>query len=102
MRMTKIKALEIMRRVEGERCFFNNDGKVFCGLVDLAQEITAMPQPVFNHHCNSKKCDFTNWIFDVLGDEKLAKDMSATKGIRPKIENLILKRASQLEKYKIV
>mgnify|MGYP001598973029 CR=1 FL=1 len=99
MRMTKAKALEIMRRVEGEHCFFNNDGKVFCGFADLAQEITVMPQPVFNFHCNSKKCDFTNWISDVLGDEKLAKDMSAAKGIRSKIENLILKRVSQLEKY---
>lgn len=99
MRLTKSKAAEIMRTVAGGECFFNNDGKVFCGLADLAREIAVMPQPVFHFHCNSQKCDFVGWINDILHDEKLARDISAAKGIRVKIEDLILKRASQLEKY---
>ena len=88
-----------MRTVQGGECFFNNDGKVFCNLADFAREIAAMPQPAFNFHCNSKKCDFAGWIADILHDEKLAKDMIAAKGIRAEIEGLIIKRASQLEKY---
>ena len=54
MRLTKQKAIEIARTVEGGECFFNSDGKIFCSLRDLAREIMTMPQPVFNHHCNSK------------------------------------------------
>ena len=99
MRLTKSKAIEIMRTVEGGECFFNNDGKVFCGLRDLAREIMTMPQPVFNHHCNSKKCDFSSWIADILRDEKLSKDVTAARGVRAKIEDLIIKRVEQLEKY---
>lgn len=99
MRLIKSKAVEIMRAVQGGECFFNNDGKVFCSLADFAREITAMSQPVFNFHCNSKKCDFADWIVNVLHDDKLAKDMFGAKGIRPKVEELVLKRAGQLEKY---
>ena len=99
MRLTKIKAIEIMRQVNGGECFFNSDGKVFCSLRDLAREIMTMPQPVFNHHCNSKKCDFSSWIADILRDEKLSKDVTAARGVRAKIEDLIIKRVEQLEKY---
>ena len=99
MRLTKQKAIEIARTVEGGEGFFNNDGKVFCSLRDLAREIMTMPQPVFNHHCNSKKCDFSSWIADILRDEKLSKDVTAARGVRAKIEDLIIKRVEQLEKY---
>jgi len=99
MRLTKQKDIEIARTVEDGECFFNNDGKIFCSLRDLAREIMTMPQPVFNHHCNSKKCDFSSWIADILRDEKLSKDVTAARGVRAKIEDLIIKRVEQLEKY---
>ena len=50
---------------------------------------------IFHHHVNSDKNDFSNWIKDVIGDQKLANDLlsskskdSALKKIRNRLNSL--------------
>ena len=100
MRLTKIKAQDIIRRVEGSERFFNKDGTVFAGLTELSDGIKTMPQDVFNFHCNSQKCDFASWIADILHDDVLAGTLVKAKGVRKTIESHIAKRVDQLAKYK--
>lgn len=99
MRITKAKAQDILRSVGNGERFFVADGKVCASLTELASYISAMSQEAFNHHCASQKCDFAEWIADILHDETLAKNLRNAKGIRARVEALIADRAAQLEKY---
>lgn len=98
-RLNKTKALDIMRTVEGSERFFASNGAVFSNLPDLGAQIQSMPQDIFNHHCNSQKCDFALWIQDILHDDVLAQNISKAKGVRATIEGTIKKRIEQLAKY---
>lgn len=100
MRLTKTTARDILRQVEGGERFFNADGSVFASLAEFDAALSAMPQDVFNNHCNSQKCDFASWIEAVLHDAVLAKDMRKANGVRAKIEACVSKRFAQLAKYR--
>ncbi len=88
-----------MRRVQGDKRFFNKDGGVFATMQELYEGICSLPQDVFNYHCNSQKCDFALWIADILHDDALAQNILKAKGARLTVENAIQKRLMQLAKY---
>ena len=99
MRITKAKAQEILRTVEGDERFFNADGTVSANVRELAGHLAQMPQGAFNHHCSSQRCDFAAWVQDILQDTTLAKNLRAAKGVRAKVEKAVSDRVAQLEKY---
>lgn len=99
MRISKQKANDILRTVSDGECFFSNDGKVFCGLEDLHRGLKEMSQDVCGYHCNKEKCDFSQWILNVLHDDKLAEDVLKSKGDLEKINKKIEKRIETLKKY---
>jgi hypothetical protein len=39
-----------------------------------------MPEETFRYHSNETKTDFSNWVRDVIGDEKLARDLLGCAG----------------------
>lgn len=99
MAITKTTARDILRQVyDGER-FFCADGSICASLAEFSARVKDMPQEAFNHHCNSQKCDFAEWIEHVLHDAVLAKDLRKAKGVRAKIEKRVEERVAQLEKY---
>ncbi len=100
MRLTKTTARDILRRVEGGKCFFNADGSVFASLEEFDAALPGMSQEIFNNHCNSQKCDFAAWIEGVLHDEVLAKDIRKANGVRAKVEARVSERLAQLAKYR--
>ena len=99
MRITKEKAQEILRTVQGSERFFNADGTVSANVRELRGHLAQMPQGAFNHHCSSQRCDFAAWIEDIFHDATLAKNLRAAKGIRAKVEKTVADRLAQLEKY---
>lgn len=99
MRITKAKAVEIMRPVVGDKRFFSCDGGAWSTLVECAERMKSMPQEAFHRHCNGERCDFANWIGGVLGDEKLASDVKKCKSVRACVEKAIANRVTQLQKY---
>jgi hypothetical protein len=78
-RLGKEQARHFLRAVSPERAFWVNNGHVLNTLAELSGELKIIGQETFEHHVNKEKNDFENWIRNVVGDLKLAKDISKIK-----------------------
>lgn len=72
-------ARKMLGDVPEDKRFYCSDGKVLKNLVELNMALVEMSDDTFNYHSNSEKTDFSNWVKDVIGDEKLARDLG--KGV---------------------
>ncbi len=59
-----------------------------------------MSDETFSFHLNESKNDFRNWVKDVIGDEKLARDLEASNDRNQAIKavadrNVYLKRRAR-------
>jgi len=61
--------------VTEEKRFWCHDGRYLKNLEELKAALEQMPEETFRYHSNEAKTDFSNWVRDVIGDEKLAKDL---------------------------
>lgn len=52
------------------------DGNRIKNLYALANAMEKMPDWVFYHHSNQQRNDFSNWIWDIFRQKRLAEDMS--------------------------
>jgi hypothetical protein len=71
----KEEARKFLAEVPPEYVFRCYDGAVFKNLEELKDGLERMTDEAFTHHSNAEKKDFTNWVKDVIGDEKLAADL---------------------------
>lgn len=62
-----------------EKSFFVSDGSVYANLADLAKGLKKMHPDTYKYHANEEKNDFHNWIKDVFGNQKLAKQALGAK-----------------------
>jgi len=60
------------------RCW---DGRTLRNLTELRDTLAGMENESYVHHVTEQKNDFSRWVRDVIGEEKLAADLgkSATK-----------------------
>jgi hypothetical protein len=72
----KLDVARILADVADDKRFFCQDGRVIKNLTELVDCLTDMTEEVFLHHVTSEKNDFSNWIRDVLGDERLAGELN--------------------------
>lgn len=68
-------ALKMLGDVPEEKKFYCFDGKVLNNLVGLHIALSEMSDETFSYHSNAAKTDFSNWVKDVIGDEKLSLDI---------------------------
>ena len=83
VRITRTVAEKWLGNVpEGQR-FWCQDGKLLKNLPELEAALADMSEETFRYHSNETKNDFSNWVKDVIGDEKLARDLlkSTTQAI---------------------
>ena len=77
---------ETAKRMLGDvpqgREFYCSDGKVLKNLAELGSALTEMSEETFGYHSNATKTDFSNWIKDVVVDEKLAEDLKGVSRVR--------------------
>jgi hypothetical protein len=73
--MTKAAAKEKLSDVPDEKRFWCNDGRYLKNLEELESALQQMTDDTFSYHSNESKTDFSNWVKDVIGDEKLARDL---------------------------
>lgn len=76
--MTKIlkkDARKLLAKVPQEQAFWCCDGRALRNVRELEQALANMADETFAYHSNGEKTDFGNWVQDVIGDEKLAKDL---------------------------
>jgi hypothetical protein len=82
VKIVKISKEEANRRlgdVSDEKRFWCNDGKLVKNLEELEKALNDMSDGTFHYHSGEGRNDFSNWIREVVGDEKLAKDLSKAK-----------------------
>ena len=77
--VTKDEARKCLSDAAPEQCFWVNNGPILKNLEEFANALPAMSDEVFQHHVNKDKNDFSNWIKDIIGDQKLANDLTSSK-----------------------
>lgn len=69
----KQEANILLADVPKEYVFWCHDGCALHNMRDLGEALTTMTDETYTFHVNTEKNDFTNWVQDVIKDEKLAK-----------------------------
>ena len=75
MKVTKQEAEKLLADCTDDHAFWCSDGRVFRSMRDLADGLASMSDETFAYHANEEKHDFSNWLRDVIEDEKLAKEL---------------------------
>ena len=79
VRISKEEAYRRLGDVPDDKWFWCQDGKVIKNLGELEVALGNMSDETFRHHSGEDRNDFSNWVGDVVGDEKLARDLSKSK-----------------------
>jgi len=74
-RILREDAERLLNAVPQDQMFWCCDGRTVVSMRDMAEALDNMPDETFYYHANGEKCDFGNWVRDVIGDEKLARDL---------------------------
>lgn len=75
IKVTKDMAEARLADVPEGKQFWCSDGRVLRSLPELEAALNEMSEGTFRYHCNEAKSDFSNWVRDVIGDEKLSRDL---------------------------
>ena len=73
--VTKAMARKILADVPEEKRFWLADGRYLKNLAELKAALEEMSPETYRAHSNWEKTDFSNWVKDVMGDDKLAGDL---------------------------
>lgn len=94
-RILKSDAERLLGNVADEYVFYCCDGRVFRNMRELCDGLTAMSGESFTFHAGEDKNDFSQWVHDIIRDEKLARDLrkssgqtQAARGVRTRIDFL--------------
>ena len=82
VKIVKISKEEANRRlgdVSDEKRFWCHDGKLVKNHGELEKALSDMSDETFHHHVGQGRNDFSNWVREVVGDNKLANDLSKAK-----------------------
>lgn len=77
--MTKIlkeDAERLLGAVPSEQEFWCCDNRSFASMRELGDGLATMSDETFAYHVNEAKNDFSNWARDVIGDQKLSRDLA--------------------------
>jgi len=66
----------VLDNVPSEYVFYLHDGGTLANLTDLADALYDMSDDVYSYHVNESKNDFSNWVRDIIKDERLAGDLN--------------------------
>jgi hypothetical protein len=79
VKITKAIASTWLSDVPQGKQFWCTDSREFKNLADLAAGFKAMSDQTFRYHSNETRNDFSKWVKDVIGDEKLAEELRKAK-----------------------
>ena len=74
-RILKQDAERLLANVPEEHVFRCCDGRMLRNTRELREAFTSMSEETFNTHVNQSKNDFSNWVRDIIRDDKLARDL---------------------------
>ena len=89
VKITKAVAAKWSGDVPQEKQFCCLDGRLLKNLPELEVALREMSEETFRHHSNEAKNDFSSWVRDVIGDEKLSRDLrkATSQGQTAKVVN---------------
>jgi hypothetical protein len=99
VKIAKVSKEEAKRRlgdVPDDKRFWSHDGKIIKNLRELRKTLNDMSDGTFHYHLGEGRNDFSKWIREVVGDDKLAEDLSKTKS-RMQASQAVAERISFLE-----
>ena len=76
MPITREEAKKLLSNVPDHHAFRCCDGRVIRNMRDLGKTLAHMPEDSFRYHANQNKNDFSRWVKETLGDEKLARGLN--------------------------
>ena len=71
------QAQKYLAKVPEQNVFWCNNGAILKDMIDLKDALAIMSDETFAYHSNAFKKDFSNWIRDIVGDDKLARDLES-------------------------
>ena len=74
-RVTKEIAGKMLGEVPNGKQFYCADGRVVKNLPELELALKEMSEETFHYHSSETKSDFSNWVREVVEDEKLSRDL---------------------------
>jgi hypothetical protein len=75
VKITKKVAEKMLGEVPWNEQFICSDGRVLKSLSELEAALKEMSEETYLYHSNEVKSDFSNWVYDVIGDEKLSREL---------------------------
>jgi hypothetical protein len=99
VKIVKVSKEEAKRRlgdVPDDKRFWCHDGKTIKNLRELRKALIDISDETFHYHLSEGRNDFSKWIREVVGDDKLAGDLSKTKS-RMLASQAVAQRISFLE-----
>jgi hypothetical protein len=91
------EAQKLLAKVPNEYVFWCCDGRVLRDMGELAEALAVMTDETFGFHSNKAKKDFSNWLADIIGDKKLAKELESVLN-RNQAAKIVAKRVDALKK----
>jgi len=95
VRITKSVAESRLGDVSQEKQFWCRDGHYLKNLQELESALEHMTDETFHYHVGESKNDFCTWIRDVIGDDKLSRDLGksinqtrAARAVADRIDSL--------------
>lgn len=74
--MDKSVKSKLLISADNEKRFFACNGAVYENYYQLLEGLKSMTGETFTRHVNKEKNDFMNWVRDVFGDNRLAKEIA--------------------------
>jgi hypothetical protein len=68
-----------LEKVSEAVVFWCNDGQIFRDIEELMAGFDTMSDETFAYHLNDIKNDFSCWVLDIIGDQKLAQELKTIK-----------------------
>jgi hypothetical protein len=78
-KIQKEDARKYLADVPGEYVFRSHDSSIFKNMRELRDGLANMAEETYAYHANAEKNDFSNWIRDIIKDDKLAAELKSAK-----------------------
>jgi hypothetical protein len=76
VRILKEEAERRLSDVPEEHAFRCHDGSTLRSMRELGAAFNSMTDENYAYHSNAERQDFSSWVNDIIGDDKLARDLA--------------------------
>ncbi|MGQ9545679.1 MAG: hypothetical protein ACUVTR_00715 [Dehalococcoidia bacterium] len=96
IRISKEEAMRRLGDVPAEKRFLCHDGRFIKNLGELEKALNNMSEETFLYHSGEGRKDFSKWVREVVGDDRLANELAMTKS-RTEASRVVARRISFLQ-----